>query len=689
MIRIPDTEEEFEVPPYLTLFHSYLTVSPKSTGMPCRFRQHHCTLLLFTNGLSTYLDEQDFLAEDPIVRNVAAITLFLYFIAAVVGIPANIYVLIRMKRLAKDDQEKYRNGTGIALCSMAAADLCSLLLILSQNLMQLYPQFNGDEVFMHYVCKASLEQNVNAEIYKVEEHSNECLTVIFKMESDIISDAYSNGYFYLVMAFTINTSLPRDKASTLPSSIMANAVSSLIIHRNGIIGVECLASVSRSLHPIRLYPASIISLHCLESLAPHCRMYLVILCPLLTYFYYGYFCTHQEHHKHNRTLWRWLVIALICIILNTPENMYRMVILFGMPDIHEEALHFSARMLAQALYFRKNLSKLVRVPSRFIFNAKINIPAQMLRREECRVPFIVVHGPRSIEFELKINVAGLHPENSTLIVNSQSELRTQISGLIAIRFGASKDIDNIVDAEIRTFAAVLNEMQEMDFEHTFVMRSMDPFWNQCTALLHQWNIEMVFSTDSHSLMYSKWTLYMGTKYFHRLINENSSVNYARLDYPDDAFSLALQNWFHEELQKDIKKMRQILELLCILEPINVDLAIETVAIELESAIFDEWKYLDLDELVRILTLPKYWELEELKVAARSVILDVHSKQFQKQYNEQSTGSRCAIYQDLIFSGAMDETSKPIESELEKIKKMSWKMSMVEKTVEFMEESVSQ
>nr|CDP96020.1 Bm1673, isoform b [Brugia malayi] len=63
-------------------------------------------------------------------------------------------------------------------------------------------------------------------------------------------------------------------------------------------------------------------------------------------------------HKHSRTLWRWLAIALICIILNTPENMYRLVILFGMPDVHEEALHFSARMLAQALYF-----------SQFAFNA--------------------------------------------------------------------------------------------------------------------------------------------------------------------------------------------------------------------------------------------------------------------------------------------------------------------------------
>ncbi|EJD75596.1 hypothetical protein LOAG_17276 [Loa loa] len=99
------------------------------------------------------MDEQDFLANDPIVRNVAAVTLLIYFIAAIIGIPANIYVLIRMKKLAKNDNERYRSGTGVALCSMAAADLCSLLLILSQNLMQLYPQLGGDEVFMHYVCK--------------------------------------------------------------------------------------------------------------------------------------------------------------------------------------------------------------------------------------------------------------------------------------------------------------------------------------------------------------------------------------------------------------------------------------------------------------------------------------------------------------------------------------------------------
>lgn len=47
------------------------------------------------------MDEQDLLANDPTVRTVAAVTLFIYFIAAVVGIPANIYVLIRMRKLAE------------------------------------------------------------------------------------------------------------------------------------------------------------------------------------------------------------------------------------------------------------------------------------------------------------------------------------------------------------------------------------------------------------------------------------------------------------------------------------------------------------------------------------------------------------------------------------------------------------
>lgn len=43
----------------------------------------------------------------------------------------------------------------------------------------------------------------------------------------------------------------------------------------------------------------------------------------------------------------------------------------------------------------KKASKLK--PPRFTFHVRINIPAQMLRKEERRIPFIIAHGPRSIE----------------------------------------------------------------------------------------------------------------------------------------------------------------------------------------------------------------------------------------------------------------------------------------------------
>lgn len=63
--------------------------------------------------------------------------------------------------------------------------------------------------------------------------------------------------------------------------------------------------------------------------------------------------------------------------------------------------------------------------------------------------------------------------------------------------------------------------------------------------------------------------------------------------------------------------------------------------------------------------------------------------YRREYNQQSTGERCAIFRELISTGVLDETSKPMESELTKIKRMSWKMSVVTKTVESLEELPSQ
>uniref|UniRef100_A0A8R1TRF0 Uncharacterized protein n=1 Tax=Onchocerca volvulus TaxID=6282 RepID=A0A8R1TRF0_ONCVO len=327
--------------------------------------------------------------------------------------------------------------------------------------------------------------------------------------------------------------------------------------------------------------------------------------------------------------------------------------------------------------------RLMRVPSRFIFDAKVNLPVKMLLRAECQAPFIVANGQRSMEFELIIDVADLHPENPTLIVTCQNESRVKIFGLITIGFGASKDADNSIDADrkrflthiLHTILIIYQATEFMEFVKQGRLRQLTSaeLWSSLNFKAYQ-ELELL---NINSYLYQKWILCMGTKYFDRLINENSAVNHATLSYSGDIVTYVSTFLSTAKCSRVLKKIRQTIELLCILK-LNMDLAIETLAIELESTIFAKWKGLDLDELVEILTLPKCSELKKLKVAVSSVIIDVNEEQF----HEQSTGKRCALYRDLIFSGALDETTKQVGSELEKIKVMSYRMGMVEKRVEF-------
>ncbi|KAK6112708.1 7 transmembrane receptor (rhodopsin family) protein [Brugia pahangi] len=323
----------------------------------------------FSYDYYEYLDEQDFLANDPIVRNVAAVTLLIYFIAAIVGIPANIYVLIRMKKLAKNDSERYRSGTGIALCSMAAADLCSLLLILSQNLMQLYPQLGSDEVLMHYVCKAVLF--LTHTVTGISVWSWLLLSTLRYLairhplfHLQLWQMPYRALSFIIIVSLALNAWLLLAVHSTQFGCIQQALFRSLTWNRLFHI-VECAWSFCVPCLLIFVMDISVLikstmgscDTGLLQIFSAQKRSEQTFEPPIIACVYSR---SNQTliRHKHSRTLWRWLAIALICIILNTPENMYRLVILFGMPDVHEEALHFSARMLAQALYF-----------SQFAFNA--------------------------------------------------------------------------------------------------------------------------------------------------------------------------------------------------------------------------------------------------------------------------------------------------------------------------------
>lgn len=80
-----------------------------------------------------YSDEWDDIKNSSLVRKVGLLVFTAYTAVILFGIPSNIYVLYRLCKLAKEDNEKYFSGSGAGLFAMATADLLSILSISLQH----------------------------------------------------------------------------------------------------------------------------------------------------------------------------------------------------------------------------------------------------------------------------------------------------------------------------------------------------------------------------------------------------------------------------------------------------------------------------------------------------------------------------------------------------------------------------
>ena len=89
-----------------------------------------------------------------IVSTIADSVVFAHLIIGAFGICANSYVIIRVVRLARNDPDKYKNGTGIGLLSMSIADVLSLLSITIHYVLGMAP-INASKMVKTYVCKVS------------------------------------------------------------------------------------------------------------------------------------------------------------------------------------------------------------------------------------------------------------------------------------------------------------------------------------------------------------------------------------------------------------------------------------------------------------------------------------------------------------------------------------------------------
>ncbi|CAI4222336.1 unnamed protein product [Auanema sp. JU1783] len=315
-------------------------------------------------SLDSYENYDDVLLHDPLVQWTTILVAAIYILTMIIGIPANIYVLHRMRRLAKSDVERYRNGTGIALCSMSAADLCSLLLIFSQNIHQSFASESNSQI-MHLTCKAMLFLT----------HTVTGISIwSWLLLSSLRYLAICHPLYHLRL-----WQMPyRALAFIIMMSILLN-LWLLVAVESTPFGCTQVLLIRDSMTPNRLF-------HLVEMIWSFCiPLAVIVIMDTSVLIKRTSFprWIRQKHrrksaleeiikltrstsmrlkfqHRHQKALWKWLIIALICILLNAPENIYRLVMLFSISAFTEEedALHYSARMVAQSFYF-----------SQFAFNA--------------------------------------------------------------------------------------------------------------------------------------------------------------------------------------------------------------------------------------------------------------------------------------------------------------------------------
>uniref|UniRef100_A0A914WZL3 G-protein coupled receptors family 1 profile domain-containing protein n=1 Tax=Plectus sambesii TaxID=2011161 RepID=A0A914WZL3_9BILA len=305
------------------------------------------------------LEEYDITETHPLVWSIGLGTLVAYIIIFCFGIPANIYVLYRLRKFAKENSEKYENGAGLGLFVMTTSDLLSLVAISLQHVLP------------------SLKSTAPNMVKRLA-----CKILIFTTHTVTSVSIWSWLLMSTVRYLAIRHPLLHLRIWRAPYRAIA-----LIIFSSALSNVWLIVAVSSGTAGCAEQALTIGGvddgstnrwLHLIECIWSYCIPVAAILymdamvflcCPRRSV---GEFsigersCSalvqdtklHPNNKKAHRGLWKWLFIALVDIMLNTPENLYRLTILLGMSPVAPGLYYYSFRMIAQVLYY-----------SQFAFNA--------------------------------------------------------------------------------------------------------------------------------------------------------------------------------------------------------------------------------------------------------------------------------------------------------------------------------
>uniref|UniRef100_A0A914DNW2 G-protein coupled receptors family 1 profile domain-containing protein n=1 Tax=Acrobeloides nanus TaxID=290746 RepID=A0A914DNW2_9BILA len=293
----------------------------------------------------SYIDESSVIMTSMLVAVFMGLGYVLYGVAIIFGIPCNIFVLFRMHRLAKRYSEVFSNGIGVCLFTMAVADLISLL-----------------SICVHYVL------SFNTFNFTSAMHTAICKTIIFSTHVSTSVSIWSWLLMSTLRYLSVYHPLMYVQLWKLPLRMLL-----LILGGASITNIWLLIAV------VHIPGEGCSQVNFLPFWPNSNRVFLFIeifwsfVIPTATIIFVdsSVFCRYAmlrdsdskwtsgmrksycpQLHKKRRALWRWLIIALVDVVLNAPENINRLAVILGFVQSDNFNDHYLlVRIFSQVLYY--------------------------------------------------------------------------------------------------------------------------------------------------------------------------------------------------------------------------------------------------------------------------------------------------------------------------------------------------
>ncbi|CAI4231750.1 unnamed protein product [Auanema sp. JU1783] len=283
--------------------------------------------------------------DSDLVVTVTACAYILYPATVILGIPCNIFVLIRMIRLSKKSKDLYNNGAGLCLFIMAIADIVSLL-----------------SITVHYTLSITSETVITSNYLHQVSMNLICKTTLFSMHVATCVSIWSWLLMSTLRYLSVYHPLVYIRLWKLPYKVMM-----LVICFASIFNLWLLIAVVND-------PEGGCTITTIANSTLLSRSFLLLesvasfVIPTITIIYVDasvllglrfHFQQKQEirknvsqpAHKSNHFLFRWLSFALIDIGLNAPDNIARIAGILGIIQPSNSDGYYIYNCLAKLLYY--------------------------------------------------------------------------------------------------------------------------------------------------------------------------------------------------------------------------------------------------------------------------------------------------------------------------------------------------